>query len=485
MSKNNYHGLKRHNAMDVMCRRDTLNKERVGRFGRMFKGQQPLYTDPAVLFKLGGLDGPMDSMGVQKRTDTVPLGFVFLGQFIDHDITLDTTSKLDAVNDPASIENFRSPSLDLDCIFGEGPEDEPFLYEKNSKRLLTGATNKNHGQLPHLWQYDLARNAEGVAMIGDPRNDENRIVSQLQLAFIKFYNACYTELEEEHPLWPPNRIYEEARREVTNHYHRIIISEFLPTFCGTKIMERVMHEGRKYYTPCHEAYIPVEFSVAAYRFGHGMVKGNMRLQPGGPVYGLFSPELGFGFSSVKSHDEVIDWKAFFDFDGSHQKAAQLGPQLATNLLNLPFAPAPHNSLAVRNLLRGNSYQMQSGETVATCMGRPTDEIQKVKDFVEKLVNPAGISFKGGTPLWLYILSEAQAIGRQDLDGDKPGEGLGPVGGTIVAEVLMGLMELDNNSFLNTNRNWQPRNGAFTMKDLLSKQYEPDVVYDPYTSGYPN
>ena len=397
---------------------------------------------------------------------------VFLGQFIDHDITLDTTSKLDKVNQPNELENFRTPSLDLDCIFGEGPVDEPFLYEKKSKRLLTGATNKNYGQLPHLQKHDLARNAEGVAMIGDARNDENRMVSQLQLAFINHYNAVYTEMETAQSGRSPIEIYEEARREVTNHYHWIILNEFLPMMCGSKTTEEVLQGGRKFYTPCQESFIPVEFSGAAYRFGHSMIPHFLRLQPGGPVFELFSPELGFGFSTINSMDEVIRWEAFFDFDGSYQRAGQLDMKLATDLLNLPFEEAPLNSLAVRNLMRSNSFLLPSGETVARSMGIPENEIQQVTDYVKSLTEPEDIHLKGGTPLWFYILCEAQVHGRQDHDGGKIGEGLGPIGGRIVAEVLVGLIELDHNSYMSNNRNWQPKGGSFTVKDLLSKQYVP-------------
>ena len=113
--------------------------------------------------------------------------------------------------------------------------------------------------------------------------------------------------------------------------------------------------------------------------------------------------------------------------------------------------------------------------------RPAEEIQKVTEYVDNLVSQYNISLNGGTPLWFYILAESQAIGRPDHDGNKIGEGLGPVGGRIVGEVLLGLIELDQRSFMNTNRNWQPRNGAFTMKDLLTKQYEPEFTanaFDP-------
>lgn len=482
MTHQNHHGSKRGHQDHPMCHRDSLNHEQVGRFGRMFPGQQPLYTNPLNLGKIGAAHGPMDGGHQADKTDTVPLGMVFLGQFIDHDITLDTTSQLNRVNVPESIENFRSPSLDLDCIFGEGPEDEPFLYEKKSGKLLllTGAINKNHGQAEELQKHDLARTAEGVAIIGDPRNDENRIVSQLQLAFIKCYNAHYQQIEFDFPEKSPKEIYELARQKLTWQYHHIILNEFLPLMVGEATLQQVLAEGRKYYKPCHAPYIPVEFSGAAYRFGHSMIQNFMRLKTGGPPFELFSPEIGQGFRPVKDLQEVVDWAAFFDIDGTHQLAGKMDTKLAPDLLELPpFVPAPR-SLATRNLMRGQSFLLPSGETVAKCMKRKEEEIKYVKDYAQSLVAGHGVEFSNGTPLWFYLLAEAECIGRQDLDGNKPGEGLGPVGGIIVAEVLVGLIEMDENSFMSNDRNWVPEKGAATIKDLLEKSHQ--ALYSSYVNG---
>lgn len=483
MTQQNHHGAKGHHRMNALCHRQSLEQEQIGRFGRMFTRQQPLYTSPESLTRLGAVHGPMSAAAIADSTDTVPLGMVFLGQFIDHDITLDTTSSLNRVNHPETIDNFRSPALDLDCIFGEGPEDEPFLYEKRSRKLLllTGESNQNYGQPGGLRQFDLARTAEGVAIIGDPRNDENRIVSQLQLAFIKCYNAHYQELELRYPEKSAKEVYELARQKLTWQYHWIILHEFLPQMVGEGTLQKVLSEGRKYYTPCQSSFIPVEFSAAAYRFGHSMIKNFMRLKTGGPPFELFSPEIGHGFRPVQDFKEVVDWTAFFDFDGTFQRAGQLNTKMAADLLELPpFVPAPR-SLAERNLKRGQSFLLPSGETVARCMDRPEDEIKYVQDYALGLVDDFDIDMSLGIPLWYYILAEAECIGRQDLDGNKPGEGLGPTGGTIVAEVLVGLIEMDENSFLNVDRNWTPESGAATIKDLLEKSNH--ALYNHYNVVY--
>lgn len=468
----NHHGLKEMPQLRYMCSHQSIHEERIGRFGRIFQDHPAMMLNPSSLIEMGKKGGPMDGGTSDDLTQNVPLGMVYLGQFIDHDITLDTTSSFNTANEATEIENFRTPALDLDCIFGEGPEDEPFLYESNSLRLLTGKTNNNIGQGVSLESEDLARNGQGKAIIGDPRNDENRIISQLQLAFIRFYNAIYTDIESHNPTAEAKHIYEEARKLTTWHYQWIVIYEFLPTMCGEVIVDKVLGRGRQYYKPYERAFIPVEFSIGTYRFGHSMITQKVKLKQGGSTFDLFSNNIGGGFSKITSLNQVIDWECFFDFDGSYQRAAKLDMKLASTLLELPFVqPVSHlSSLATRNLLRGQSFFMPSGEVIAECMGREASEIADVRSHILNTINGHDIDFDSGSPLWAYVLAEAADIGRHDKDGFKLGEGMGPVGGTITAEVIIGLMELDANSFMGSDRNWQPTlgtGGKFTIKDLLT------------------
>lgn len=460
-----HHGMREKPAMEFLCSLDSYDYESQGSFGRLFRSEhhaRPLYCNPTTLAEMGKAGGIMESDGTEPKTN-VPAGMVFLGQFIDHDITLDTESSLSAVNDPADITNFRTPTLDLDCIFGEGPEDEPFLYENNSLKLLTGEANNNIGQGPALEKHDLARNGQGVAIIGDPRNDENRILSQLQLLFIRFYNKVYDHISTADA--DPKELYEEARRLTTWHYHWIVLNEFLPSMVGEDLMIDIMANGRKWYRPHNGPYIPVEFSVAAYRFGHSMIPQKVKLQSSGATHDLFSSAVGRGFSRISNLNQVVEWKMFFDVDGSHSFAEKLDTKMAKDLLALPFITSGENSLATRNLLRGQSFLLPSGETVASCMGIDPAIMTRIADGIDDNINGTGIDFPNGTPLWYYILAEAEIIGK---DGD-PGEGLGPIGGRIVGETILGLIELDHESFMNQNRNWVPNLGPasdFTMKDLI-------------------
>lgn len=489
MDRTNHHGRHSFYGKNQLCTMHSYREDRIGRFGRIFKdGVEPLYTDPNVLNALGKVGGPMDSKKQIKLTKNVPLGMIYFGQFIDHDITFDTTSNFSSINNPTNIENVRTANLDMDCVFGGGPEDEPFLYSKDKKKgllLLTGATNKNFGQTKALEKHDLPRNSQGTAIIGDPRNDENRIISQLQLGFIRFYNQVYTDIRNDymdfykncnfgksttHKKKTDKDFYEEARKTAVWHYQWIVLKEFLPALCGQEIVHKILSEGRQYYKP-KEAYIPVEFSVAAYRFGHSMIAQNMKVQKKGNVHNLFSGAFGRGFAPITKEDQVVDWDLFFDCSKTKfQRAETMDTKLASDLLDLPFIQED-NSLAARNLRRGQSFLLPSGESVAQAMGRPTKEYEKVKGHVQKLVKKHKIELKGDTPLWFYILAEAELIGRCDHDKSVPGEGLGPVGATIVAETIIGLLELDHASFLGSNRDWTPDlvkgKHDFTMCDLLT------------------
>jgi len=469
------HGLHSFFGKNALCTLKSYEVESIGRFGRMFRDVSPLYNNPQELSKLGAPSGPMDGGNTPQLTNDVPLGMIFFGQFIDHDITFDTHSNFSSINTPEEIENTRSATLDLDCIFGGGPEDEPFLYDKPSRGLylLTGKTNQNQGQGANLEKHDLARTGTETAIIGDPRNDENRVVSQFQLAMIRFYNANYDAIKQADPTKSAGHIYEEARKLVTLHYQWVIVNEFLPLMCGSKIVSDILGSGRKFYKPCGGAFIPVEFSVAAYRFGHSMVNQNLMLQSGGDTHSIFSPQFGRGFEKIKNNKQIIDWEVLFDFDGSYQRSEKLDTKLASILLDLPFIDSGNpadRSLATRNLRRGQSFLLPSGESVAAAMSRDQSEIDNIKNLVSNEAQNHSIDLANGTPLWYYILAEAQEVGRLDSSGSKPGDGLGPVGATIVAETLIGILEMDHESYLGSNRDWSPTlgsNGEFTMKDLLT------------------
>jgi hypothetical protein len=440
----------------------------------MFQDLPPAYTAPEALQTLGAKGGPMDGGANANRTDTVPVGHVFFGQFIDHDITLDLFSKFDAVNDPSAIVNSRSPTLDLDCVFGSGHEGSAYMYYDQAGpfkgiKLLTGE-DQDAGSVET--RNDLLRSVHDRAVIGDFRNDENRIVSQLQLGMIKFYNHLVDILHADgiHDA----ELREKAQRLTRWHYQWCVVNDFLRAMCGNAVVDRILSGGRKYYCGGHP-FIPVEFSVAAYRFGHSMAPQKIQIQKSKPSLPLFGGALGAGFSPVPSANAIVDWHEVFETaEGRNvQMAEKLDTKMATILLDLPFVEAGNeSSLATRNLLRGNSFLLPAGETIAAHIGRPQAEIDTVLDATD---TASGGAITKGVPLWFYILAEAEKIGRETHDGhfDK-GEGLGPVGAIIVAETIIGLLELDSSSFLGANRNWVPEPGFNTIGKILSTVNSADV-----------
>ena len=300
-----HHGTQPLKGLGAHCKRGH-HRTRDDRFGRMFPDMAPAYVPADVLIELGRQGGPMDGGRRASRTKTVPVGHVFFGQFVDHDITLDLTSSLGAVVSD-ELPNFRTPTLDLDCVYGPGPDDGPFMYVQGGpfggSKLLTGE-DVDPGNVAVA--NDLMRSINGRAIIGDHRNDENRIVSQVQLAMIRFHNNMCEKIHADTGA-EGHDLYDAARRQVTWHYQWGVVNDFLTAMCGEAVVWDILSCGRKYYCT-KEPYIPVEFSVAAYRFGHSMAPMKIQVQKNKPALELFGPELGEGFSAVASQDAIVDWR---------------------------------------------------------------------------------------------------------------------------------------------------------------------------------
>ena len=476
------HGISALHGIDAMC---DPNHKQHSKFGRLFPDLDPLVTDDAILAKLGEKGGPMDGGTDDDLSTSIPLGFVFFGQFVDHDITFDPTSRLGRMNDPLAIRNFRTPNLDLDCIYGGGKEASPHLYKRTGGSLLTGKDGTGLLTQPLVYRNgDLVRSSEGVAIIGDPRNDENRIISQLQLAMINYHNKVMEMMQSGDydgflltDAHGETESYVEAAHRIARwHYQYVIIKEFLPIMVGANLVEEILAmpvENRVYkvhedpmYPNRKMPFMPIEFAAAAYRFGHSIVTQKLKTRPTQTnTMTLFGRELGMGFEQVASQSDIVDWTMFFDINGAGtaQRAAKLDAKLASILLELPgpVVATGEKSLATRNLLRGNSFLLPSGEAVADALGivNPADR-DPVRDFINNVQDKDGnpIDLSGGTPLWFYLLAEAETIGKKGGESgtaNMPGEGLGPVGGRLVADVLIGLIQHDPTSFLNAAVPFRP------------------------------
>jgi hypothetical protein len=404
--------------------------------------------------------------GSSGNNTPIPAGFTYLGQFIDHDITFDPT-KLGEERDPGGLVNFRTPRLDLDSLYGSGPVTQPFLYDwKESEpvgtRLLVG-----HDATRAI--EDLPRNQQDRALIGDPRNDENLIVSQLHLLFIRFHNAVVDHLVRKGVS--ASELLEEARRIVRWHYQWIVVHEFLPKVVGKAMAKDVLTSGRRYFKWRRRPFIPVEFSGAAYRFGHSMVRsgyGIKRLVGGPPPQGLtIFPDLA-GFRRL-SADRVIYWGRFFQLpDGQEQSSLKIDTSIAEPLFELPDGEP---ALPRRNLLRGRALELPSGQDVACTMHVPALAEEELR------LDGAAAELRRSTPLWYYILCEAEKrLGDEATATAPAGRHLGPVGGRIVAEVLVGLLEGDPTSYLRQEPPWRPgelgTGSDFTMARLVEIAQRP-------------
>ena len=417
----------------------------------------------ALLEALGGT-----MLGQPANEDsTIPAGYTYLGQFIDHDIDRDATSSLDKRQDARKIQNFRSPRLDLDSVYGLGPSIQPFLYQKNSIKLLIGE-NKVRSTKP---LFDLPRNPEGTAIIGDPRNDENLLVAQMHLAFLKFHNAVVDIERANHPNETDKAIFERAKLSVTLHYQWLVVHDFLKTITNPSIVDQVFEHGNQYFNSPKsrnsKMIMPVEFAVAAYRFGHSLVRHEYDLNEKVGTVGfdkLFS-ETG---KSVHQ-DNIIDWAKFFPINPNFKAnfARKLDTNLAAPLFDLPFGRglAPIMVfLAKRNLVRGMALGVPTGQALSNRMGIPVmpEEIMinSSNPEAQKILQQNGHFLAKHTPLWYYVLKEAEVHG---------GEELGAVGSTILVEVFHRMLRLDPNSIVR-NTSWRPtlgaKEGEFTIIDLL-------------------
>jgi Animal haem peroxidase len=466
-----------------------------GRFGRMFPTLEPFAADTptirAALMKIGEKGGMMDAVDEptasaveliikpefntnNPNNPTMTAGMTFLGQFVDHDITLDTTSSLEQQVDPEAIQNFRTPTLALDNVYGQGPLNSAHLYDATDPVKLLVEENPGSSAQSRLGaqRFDLPRNSQGTALIGDVRSDENIVLSQLHLAFLRFHNACVDHVRATTGLTSPMAVFNEAQRLVRWHYQWILIHEFLPKTCGQAVVDDVLKKGRKFYKWRNEPYIPVEFAVAAYRFGHTQVRPSYRMNfgpaAGGDVFlRLFvdtpansaSPDPDDMRGGIRKPRRFIDWQTFFDFgDNNVRPNKKLDTKLSSVLMDLIGFPAGEpQSLAQRNLLRHLTFKLPSGQAVAKAMKLP---ILADADLSDLAVH--GLDKR--TPLWFYVLREAEKVGG--------GERLGHVGGRIVTEVFIGLMEGDSTSYLKQDNSWVPSlpsaggAGKFAMTDLL-------------------
>ncbi|MEH2063952.1 MAG: peroxidase family protein [Nostoc sp.] len=491
----------------------------------------------------------------------VPAGYTYFGQFIDHDLTFDNTSSLnpaDAGEEDRFPTNLRTPRFDLDSLYGDGPDAQPFLYAADGASLLFKDSNQSQSQTTYEQAtQDLLRSPNGRAIIGDKRNDENSIISQIQLAFVRYHNAVVKKLSQEDKELTGTALFNQARNEVRWTYQKLVIEDFLPRIVKAEVLadlqEATTPEEREnlyaLYTHSKRKNLPREFVVAAYRFGHSGVRTGYRLNKQTSLSIFPSSKESkpdddslLGFEPLPKTHVIDDWGRFFPntqpgvFPSEDRRKAadgktanpevrlQFAYKIDTTLVDplgvlppnvLPTSATvgglikevedtispdtlpdkavhpPRPSLALLNLLRGNIYKVQGGQAIAHALQR--------NDFPVKILEPNYLStrqpaenkdkffqfeeidssLQRDTPLWFYILAEAQASvvdaikldpdgtfhEEQLLQNDGAKTQLGWVGGRIVAEVFYGLLDSDHESyFYAAPDNWEPILGG--NKDVI-------------------
>ncbi|MCM3873305.1 MAG: hypothetical protein ND895_21700 [Pyrinomonadaceae bacterium] len=412
-------------------------------YARMFPELPSFEADEQFLRALGRAGGLCDAGDIDDTPDSLAdtaAGWPIFGQFVAHDITADR-SILRSHADSAELRNARSPQLDLECLYGDGPTGHPFLYQRDDPaKFLFG-----------LDGLDVQRNAEGLALIGDPRNDSHMLMSQMHLAMLKAHNAFVDEVRLSGAA--KDRVFDEAARQLRWHYQWIVLNEFLPALVGETLVDQVLREGRQWFRPEHGGFIPLEFADAAYRYGHGQIRHRYRLNLQTDPVPIFPDLLGF---RPVARERSVDWTLFFDAPGATpaQRSKKIDGKLVQALIGLPVAITgeseieDYHSLAVRDLQRGQGVGLPSGEAVARHIG--------IAPLTADQIGIADTGGPGETPLWYYILREADAW--------TGGHRLGPVGGQIVTEVLVGLIDADATSFRQNSREWRPNK---TLIELLA------------------
>jgi hypothetical protein len=484
------------------------------KFDRMFPDLKDAAQGAAALRKfealveLGTVMDVPPPAGQQDDSD-IPSGYTYLGQLLAHEISNDGKMQeiLKEETDPANVPQCCSPTLDLDSLYGKLPEVErDRMYEADGVRMKVDKTADSSPHWAITPPFDLPRalvDGKPVpqAQIGDSRNDENLPVAQTHVAFTVFHNSVADWLDAEKAKKHLDRAtFAEVREEVIRHFQWIVLRDYLPRVVDEAVLEQVLSRMRSNggqsptFSPRGgRLYMPVEFSVGAFRFGHSMVRRSYEWNflhksgngfPGAaPLAELFqqtalSGDLG-GAKNLKS-EWLIDWKRFYDFSGYTYPKTPPRPNMAKRIdtafdfrlmdvrgfRHPPSAAVEHHPLPVRNLLRGFALRLPSGQQVAERLG--VDERLSPEQIAEgpheEVLKKHG--FQEETPLLYYVLKEAEML--------RDGQSLGPVGSRLVAETFVGIIRNSEFTILDATdetKDWRPKLGerapeAFDMTDML-------------------
>ena len=414
---------------------------------------------------------------------SLPAGYAFFSQLVDHDMILGTEIGLDQEQLPehklVKLANLRSPSLDLHCLYGLGPGAAPFLYDPDEPGCLASG-NGDHDD-------DVTRTRHGLALIGDPRNDENLLISQMHLLFIRFANKVFRATRDAGDPSP----FTKAQIKVRHHYQYLVAHDLLKRICDPGIYEFAHDQLRKgkfpvfYQRESLQSFpIPIELSAAAFRVGHTLLRSKYQINEQQSEIDLLDLPMIDPDHPAVPESLVVDWRYFFELDDDIEpnRCKAFNLKYMDGLIRKPGTTSgteTHSvlgSLAYRDILRGHVLGVPEGPQVAQALkeaGYPINPAQNL-DFhsidgwtsVDNLVRRRILT---APPLLFYILREAEIVGE--------GERLGPVGSAILLEVFLGILSGCKTSFLNPKWKFSldpeiaPRTSAlgtrlFDMADLV-------------------
>jgi hypothetical protein len=472
--------------------------------------------------------------GSQPDSAAVPAGFTYLGQFVDHDLTMDRTAV--QLGQDVSVDELmqgRSPALDLDSLYGRGPADpqDRVFYAEDGASLKVGKTSAttfpDERVNVELEGFDLPRTGTGAThadrrapLIPDPRNDENLAVAQTHLAFIRFHNRVVEELAI--TGIPARLLFAAARQQVVRHYQWMLRTDLLPRLVDPAIVTDVFTHGRRFFeAPGHghvhhglRPTMPIEFAVAAYRLGHSMVRGAYqwnRVFNGtgpGPIASLL---LLFTFSGTSGNftpgadlndpdsgtverlptNWIADFRRLYDF--AETGRTDLAPPVATGGGNLakridtlladPLAQLPKGAFGGRGTdpapieLNLAFRNLTRANMVRLASGQQLAHLLHARPLTEDQI----LRGNGGATLDALSAEQRAALVEHTplwfyiLREAEVGDGrLGAVGGRIVAEVFHRAMEGSRISIVREPF-WRPTFGpdshTFRMTDLLLFAFE--------------
>jgi len=461
---------------------------------------------------LDAVGAAMIDQGDSGRNAPIPPIHTYWGQFVDHDLTAatDNDSPISIQGDSVTVvapdevknqlKNGRNPALNLDSVYGNGPFAPPrqtpkeivVPYQETDKaKLKLGRLSQTGGSVGVLippvgdLERDLPRvevaepegSELGTPLIGDGRNDENLAVAQLHVAFLRFHNNVVDWVRTHEPeRTGVSAVFNRARQLVQWTYQWICVHDYLTSVLTPGTVDQVLASDNGLLK---RPFMPLEFSVAAFRFGHSMVRGAYDWNRNFGLGEFFQPEAGLdalfrftGRGGMAGDPTKLpdNWPAEYDrlvrLDPAFPKrfARPIDTHLADPLKGMvnqvPDTDPPPSQkvadllkhLARRNLRRGYALSIPTGQAVAGKLDLP---VLGEQDFADALDQTLFDALKEGgfltaTPLWLYVLAESQIV--------SSGHALGPVGSRIVAETIIGQIRHDPRSYLNQT-SWTPAAGV--------------------------